>query len=494
MRKKLSPSRLPEIVFGSSDPLVSRQISRMVRERRLRKLLPRVYTPNFADADAEIIRRNMWIILGHVFPGAIVSHRSAIEFLPSPGGCIYLTGKTRRGFKWPGLTVRMTDGPGPLDDDRPVYGSLFVSSLERACLENLSPARVVDGEKRTLEQAVLEERLLTILNTRGETGLNSLRDRAREVASQFGWQAEFDRLNQIISSILSTHPSKILTSPLAAAQAIGEPYDPHRLLLFQQLIAGLRQMSFPDRPEKTEDPEHFSLIAFFESYFSNYIEGTTFEVSEAADIIFHGKLIPNRTGDTHDVLGTYQVCNDRFEMSRIPQSEAELVEIIRERHSQIMWGRPDKNPGIFKEYSNRAGSTVFVAPEWVQGTLKRGFLMMEALSHPLARAIYMMFLISEVHPFDDGNGRLARVMMNAELVGARQSKLLIPTVYREDYVLNLKKLTRQRQANSYIKMMDRAHSYSHWLEPFDFNSLHQQLRASNAFEEGEGAALRFPTS
>ena len=29
-----------------------------------------------------------------------------------------------------------------------------------------------------------------------------------------------------------------------------------------------------------------------------------------------------------------------------------------------------------------------------------------------------MFLISEVHPFDDGNGRIARVMMNAELVSA----------------------------------------------------------------------------
>ena len=28
----------------------------------------------------------------------------------------------------------------------------------------------------------------------------------------------------------------------------------------------------------------------------------------------------------------------------------------------------------------------------------------------------MMFLVSEVHPFVDGNGRIARIMMNAELV------------------------------------------------------------------------------
>ncbi|GAI76162.1 unnamed protein product, partial [marine sediment metagenome] len=28
----------------------------------------------------------------------------------------------------------------------------------------------------------------------------------------------------------------------------------------------------------------------------------------------------------------------------------------------------------------------------------------------------IMFVISEIHPFLDGNGRIARVMMNAELV------------------------------------------------------------------------------
>jgi Fic family protein len=40
------------------------------------------------------------------------------------------------------------------------------------------------------------------------------------------------------------------------------------------------------------------------------------------------------------------------------------------------------------------------------------------------------FLVSEVHPFLDGNGRLARVMINAELAAARQMRVLIPIVYR----------------------------------------------------------------
>jgi Fic family protein len=38
-----------------------------------------------------------------------------------------------------------------------------------------------------------------------------------------------------------------------------------------------------------------------------------------------------------------------------------------------------------------------------------------------------MFLISEVHPFDDGNGRVARAFMNAELVAAGHCRILIPS-------------------------------------------------------------------
>ena len=64
-----------------------------------------------------------------------------------------------------------------------------------------------------------------------------------------------------------------------------------------------------------------------------------------------------------------------------------------------------------------------------------------------------MFLVSEVHPFLDGNGRIARVMMNAELVKQGQTKIIIPTVYRDDYIGAIRKLTRQEDPKAYIKML-----------------------------------------
>lgn len=146
--------------------------------------------------------------------------------------------------------------------------------------------------------------------------------------------------------------------------------------------------------------------------------------------------------------------------------------------------------GSFKTRANRAGNSFFVEPDKVVGTLKKGFQLMPSLPSPLARALYVMFLISEVHPFEDGNGRVARLMMNAELTAGGQTKIIIPTVYRDDYLLNLRRLARKHDTAAYIRMMDRAHAFSHWLEPGNYPDLKAQLEGSNAFEE-EGKVLVF---
>jgi Fic family protein len=38
--------------------------------------------------------------------------------------------------------------------------------------------------------------------------------------------------------------------------------------------------------------------------------------------------------------------------------------------------------------------------------------------------------MAEVHPLTDGNRRVARLMMNAELVAGGQTRIFIPSVYR----------------------------------------------------------------
>ena len=483
---------LPEIVFSSSDSQVSQQISRLVRQGKLRKLLARVYTSNHEDSDEEIVRRNINRLISHLFPESILSHRSALEYIISPFGNLYLTGKQGRVYNWPGVKLRFTKGPGRQEGDLPLFDQLYVSSLERACLENCLPSRTIEGERRVVEQEMLEERLLMILNTRGESGLNELRDRARELALQLDWNKAFEKLNTLIGALLSTKPSQILHSPVATAKAFGEPYDPYRVELFHKLVIELKRQSWPELMERTRARSAYQNMAFFESYFSNYIEGTTFTLDEAQQIIYGGQLIPNRSGDTHDILGTYTLCADRSEMDRPNLTVEEFTTFLKRRHALIMAGRPDKNPGLFKEKPNRAGSSHFVDPQLVKGTLKQAYLILQGLQHPFARAVFMLFSISEIHPFDDGNGRVARVMMNAELSRAQQSKIIIPNVYREDYLLNLKRFTRQGESKGYIAMMYKAWHYTNWLNPIDYQTIRIQLESTNAFLESSESRLILP--
>ncbi len=484
------PNDLPEILFSSSNPQRSRQLGRLLKEGLIRKIEGRIYTSNLEEEEAVIVHRNLFYIIGQLYPNAVLSYRSALEVRPTDKDNIYLTYSYTDTIKLGGIHLKLIKGSGPLEADHKMNGELYLASLERACLENLKASRKgKDGERRALEARVIEERLIDILRIDGEEGLNIFRDRARGIAEELGFVKAYQKLNQKIGALLSTKPSKLLRSPQAIATSLGVPYDPFRVDLFWKLFAALKEQRFLYRTEQSVSNEAFQNFAFFEAYFSNYIEGTEFRLEEAKEIVFEGRMIENRTGDSHDMKGTYELVSNPFELRKSPETYETLLNILQRRHAVIMRGRPDKRPGQFKQRSNRAGDTLFVEPALVRGTLKQAFEPYQALEHPLARAIFMMFIISEIHPFEDGNGRIARVMMNAELVQGNLTKIIVPTVYREDYILALRKLTRQQIPTAYIKMMDIAQAYSHDLRLDDFEDLLQQLKRTNAFLEPEEGRL-----
>ena len=239
-------------------------------------------------------------------------------------------------------------------------------------------------------------------------------------------------------------------------------------------------------------------LPFFEAYFSNFIEGTEFAVDEAAEIVFQGRIPKARPEDAHDVLGTWNVVSDGHEMSLLPRTLDDLRALLKSRHARIMGGRPDKGPGRFKTDPNRAGSTFFVAPELVDGTLAKGFEIYRGLTSPLHRAIFMMFLVSEVHPFADGNGRVARIMMNAELVAAGESRILVPTVYRNDYLMALKALSQNGISGALIRTMHFAQRYTAAVDFAELDRARFILDRTHAFADPneadrDGIRLMLPT-
>jgi Fic family protein len=488
--ENILPIHLKEIIFGSHVPKISKQISKLQKEGKLRKIAPRVYSSNLTEPVEDIVRRNLFQILGKLYPKALLSHRSAFEFSPTQAGHIFLTYTYTKKVTLPGITIRFLEGQKPIEGDNSFTGELYASQKSRAFLENLQSAKNIGPTSKCLTLPEIEDKLEQIIRVNGEEEINKVRDKAKSIAEQLNMQKEFKQLNKMISALLSTHTSKILSSPLAIARAFGYPFDPNRIKLFEELFRELQKKEFKNRLDRNTSIKSFRNFAFFESYFSNFIEGTIFDIVEAKQIIETNKPLPARNQDSHDVLGTYHLVSKKQEMIITPKSPVEFLNILSYRHKTLLSAREDKNPGKFKDKNNFAGNTAFVDFNLVKGTLIQSFDFYKALEHPFSKATYMMFVLSEVHPFLDGNGRVARVMMNAELVTAGQSKIIIPTVFRDDYMGAVRRLTRQGDSDPYIRMLQRSHEFSENIFGDDMNEMQEYLKQCNAFLEHTEARLK----
>lgn len=366
------------------------------------------------------------------------------------------------------------------------YLKLYMSSEARALLDNLKPSRARTSVRRTLSRPELETHLDRVASRRDEQALNALRDEARELAAELDAASDFEALDRLIGALLGTREDD-LTAPAAVARSKRLPFDRDRLHLFETLRAELASEPAPRR-RAPADPDR--QLAFYEAYFSNWIEGTEFEVAEAEEIIFEGRVPKDRPADAHDVIGTFDAITDATIGRRPPTSPDELEAYLRRAHELVMTGRPEVRPGEYKDRPNRAGITSFVAPDLVRGTLREGFAALSTLPTGLPRATYAAFLVAEVHPFNDSNGRTARLLMNAELSAVDEARVLIPLVYRDEYLAALRAMTHNGFPAPLRKVMDRAQRWVAGVDWSDRAQVSAALKRTNALVTPSEAAAR----
>ena len=459
---------------------ISRAVSRLVSSGKLRKLASRLYTSDLESAPGVIVRRNLWDIVAGYFPGALVADRTALEIEPATAdGSMCLVTNSGADIQLPGVRLRPRRGAPPQSDDRPFMKGLYLSSPARAFLDNLRPSRARGGRcRRTLPRAEVEARLEQLLSTDGAAAVGRMWDDARRLAQRIGREAEV--LAGMLGAMSGTREAP-LVSDIARARARREPYDAPCLELCGRLQRALLRTPPKPCPAASRDGIGESTLAFYDAYFSNFIEGTEFEVEEAERIVFKGRIPSERPADAHDILGVWRVVSDSAGMRRLPGTADELLETLRTRHEQVKGGRPEQGPGRFKSVANHAGGTTFVAPEAVVGTLRRGFELYGTLEAPFSRAVFVHMLVSEVHPFADGNGRVARIMMNAELVAANEERIVIPTVYRPDYIASQRALSGHGESTPVMRMLDFAQRWTHAVEWTTVAKTARSLEGTGAF-------------
>jgi len=474
---------MANLIFPSSEE--AQKASRDAAQGKLHRIRKGIYIDTNVPEETTKTLNNKWMeVACKIFDGPVAVARTAAELRPAKGRLYLVSSKLRSPRIVQVGHLSFSISPGNTEQGVEQVGlEMRRSNQARYCLENLAPSRESKSSKKTLGSEWVELEIVKVIRRGGEQAVNALRDEARKLAPILNLEEEFEKLIMLIAAILNTHPAEgILQTRLGKANAQGEPFDQFRISRFEELSQYL------DSTDLTEIPYVYNKsgwrnLTFFESYFSNFIEGTEFTIEEAEEIVFEKKVDYERHEDSHDILAHIEISGDMSEMHRVPSDATELIDILKVRHGILLAERPDKNPGEFKTKPNKAGATDFVLPELVEGTLVQGFEIYHSLPEGLQRAIFIHFIISEVHPFDDGNGRLSRIMMNSELVAQDQHKLIIPIVHRESYLNGLRSATRQGRFRTMVKVSHQMQCYTASLDWGEYDEVKVALQKHAADKE-----------
>jgi fido (protein-threonine AMPylation protein) len=476
-------------------------LSRQAKAGTAIRVAPNVYIVGTTLAPEQAVAHHRTAIISVFWPGAVLSDRTALAGGVPFEGWIFIAHPDparRSDLEMPGITVSPRIGPGPLPSDTPMPDGLPLSGPARRLVENVSVAgRPPRGRpSRQAGTEAVDNEIDKLAREGGAGTIQNVLSQLDTIAGHFP-PGPVEMVRSHLAAVLGSFSGSKPPSERLAARLAGEPYDEHRLSKFRSL-ANLLGDTAPEPHPTLGSPQRWTWEPFFEAYFSNFIEGTEFGVDEARQIAIDGVIPPERPADAHDVRATYRIVLDPGSRALAPTNADALLDELRDMHRALMAGRPEKRPGEFKVRPNYAGGYAFVEPDLLMGTLRRGFDVFSSITDPLHRAVALMVLITECHPFDDGNGRVARIVSNGILTADGQVRILIPTLYRNNYLAGLAGFSNGNgRGESLIAVLRFAQKWTGTIDWTTFELADQQLRRLDAYmdpglAEASGIRLRLP--
>jgi len=153
----------------------------------LARIVPGLLTSAPLSDWPAIITLHRTRVLVALYPGAVIGYRSAFKGGIPVDDTIHLNYSYSKTVQLPGLKVVLVKSPGKLSGHQPMSErDFYFPSQSRIMLENLSMSR---GQiHKSAGKIAVEERLLSICESRGEDALNRLREEARSIVESIQMQ------------------------------------------------------------------------------------------------------------------------------------------------------------------------------------------------------------------------------------------------------------------------------------------------------------------
>lgn len=231
--------------------------------------------------------------------------------------------------------------------------------------------------------------------------------------------------------------------------------------LLHAIAARKRQL---DALRPVSQPSLLALQKFYDvdlTYTSNAIEGNTLTLRETAEVIEHGITVGGKPLRDHlEAVDHYAAVLWMRELAaqQTPVNET----TVRELHRRIVLRSQPDIGGIYSKLPRRIAGSPVVLPNPLkipELMLDFGVWLRQAVPAPTT-SFEAHFRLVAIHPFSDGNGRAARLLMNLLLL-------------REGYP---PVAVRPEDRKTYLDTLEHA-SLRNDLQPFQV-FMHQRLEAT----------------
>ncbi|TDX44400.1 Fic family protein [Orenia marismortui] len=196
------------------------------------------------------------------------------------------------------------------------------------------------------------------------------------------------------------------------------------------------------------------------TYNSNAIEGNTLTLSETKVVLEDGITIGGKTLKEH-----LEVINHKeaiMYMEDIIRENEDLSERqIKSIHHLILKGIDDENAGRYRREKVVISGATHIPPspiriaEQMEGLVKWYYEGGQDL-HTVERASKLHTDFVKIHPFIDGNGRTARVLLNFELMKNGYPIIIIKNEDRAKYYESLDKAHITEDYSDFVKLIGNA--------------------------------------
>jgi Fic family protein len=195
------------------------------------------------------------------------------------------------------------------------------------------------------------------------------------------------------------------------------------------------------------------------TYTSNAIEGNTLSRAETALVVEKGLTVDGKTLQEQLEAVNHAHAFD-WVMQKIRTGDKDITEkTILDLHELILQKIDTTNTGRYRSVPVRiAGSTVVMPNPLKVPTLMKEFVawVQRAQTHPVTLAVDTHYKLVSIHPFTDGNGRTARLLMNLLLMQAGYPPAIIRKEDRKQYISSIEKAQLGGSLADYYTLMYEA--------------------------------------